>query len=105
VLEFKEHRQELMKDSMGRLHPVFAMGRQDNLWQRVLSNAVTLAHMELEVWSELLSQVKHLRKLHSNYAAAISIENDLPEEFLDALLRFRRYIEEESKGPIELLKT
>ena len=61
--------------------------------------------MELEVLTELLSQVTHLRTSPSKYAALIFIENNLPEEFLDALLRFRPHLDEGSKeGPIGLFK-
>lgn len=60
--------------------------------------------MEVEVWSELLAQIKDLRRLQSKYASRILIENDLPEEFLMALLRFRHYLDQGPKGPIGMLK-
>ena len=104
VLEFKEHRQELMEDVYGRAHPILTVGRKEILWQRVLGNLVTSAHMELEVWSELLAQVKHLRVLHSRYASSISIDRQLPDEFLNALLKFRHCLDQGSKGPLGLLK-
>ena len=104
VLVFKEHRQELMKDANGHAHPIFTIGRPEILWQRVLGNVVTSAHMELEVWSDLYTQIEDLRRLQSKYASKIAIEKDLPEEFLDALLKFRHYLDQAAKGPVGLLK-
>ena len=104
LLEFKEHRQEMIKDRNGKQHPLFRFERTEILWQRVINNVVSMAHLELEIWTELLEQVKELRKLQSKYTNRISVDNDLPEEYLDALLKFQHYLKQSSKGPLGLLK-
>lgn len=104
LLEYKEHRQEILKDTKGRAHPVFTIPQHDVFWQRAVGTTISAAHRDVEVWNELLSQVKHLRRLESKYAAAISIEKDLPEKFVNALLRFRWYLEQCSLGPKNEIK-
>ncbi|KAK3691624.1 hypothetical protein LTR37_018503 [Vermiconidia calcicola] len=102
--EFREHRQEMIKDWNGREHPLFRQNRQDILWQRIIGNVVASALLELEVWTELLSQVRELQGLQTKYAAIISPNENLPEEYLGALLKFQHYLNQASKGPMGVLK-
>ncbi|KAL5420796.1 hypothetical protein PMIN04_006125 [Paraphaeosphaeria minitans] len=65
---------------------------------------MTNAHIGLEIWSELLVQVKDLRRLQSRYKKNITPEKALPGEYLDALLRFQHYLNQAMKDPIRQLK-
>lgn len=56
------------------------------------------------MWTELHAQVTQLRILRAQYDADISIDEDLPEEYFDAILRFKFYLEQFSKGPLGQLK-
>jgi hypothetical protein len=93
LLENKEHRQETLKDTKGGDHPVFADGTEEILWRRVLNEVVTGAHVALERWSELLKQVQDLRRLQVKHEKKISLENGLPEEYLNALLKFHYFLD------------
>ncbi|KAF1993897.1 hypothetical protein P154DRAFT_47978 [Amniculicola lignicola CBS 123094] len=99
VFELKEHRQEMMKDSNGRDHHIFTQGQDGIFWQRVIKEVVAGAHLGLEVWSELHEQVKELRRLQVKHESSISVDEDLPEEYLSALLKFQHYINQAAKGP------
>lgn len=100
MLEAKAHRVEMVRDEKGRAHPFLATGRQHKLWERVMGNAVIYCHIELEFWSELLSQVKYLKLLHARFCAEDSTRGDLPEVYLDALLRFRLHLHQGSQKPL-----
>ncbi|XP_044724835.1 C2H2 and C2HC zinc finger [Hirsutella rhossiliensis] len=104
LLQVREHRQEMLKDVYGDAHPVFSFGRQSVFWTRVVSNMVLDAHLELEVYSNLCQQAQNLQALQAKHAAAISPMQDLPEEFLAALLKFRFYLDWAVKGPLNQLK-
>ena len=99
VLETKDHRQEMMKDTNGKSHPVTQLSREDIFWQRIISNVLATAHMALEVWTELHNQVQNLCMLQIKHATSIKPTEDLPEEYLDAILRFRHYLKQAAKGP------
>ena len=104
VLEYRNHRQETLKDTNGRSHPLMGVGREDVFWQRVIGNVLTNANLGLEVWSELHTQVKEVRRLQRHYEDQITTEKDLPKEYLNALLRFQHYLNQASKGPVGQLK-
>lgn len=104
VLEMKEHRQETLKDTEGRPHPVTQLGREHVFWLRIISNVVATTHLRLEVWTELHNQVKNLRYLQNKHAADILPMADLPEEYLMAILTFHHYLSQAAKGPLGALK-
>jgi hypothetical protein len=94
----------MLKDTMGRDHPVFSHGQRDVLWARVIGSVVLNAYIELELFSELSSQAKTLAAMQKKYAGDISPSKDLPEEYLAALLRFQFYVNQAAKGPLGTLK-
>ena len=100
----REHRQELLKDTVGQEHPLIRLHRDEVLWSRIISGLVSEAHLSLEVFAELRQQAKKLYELKSKHASEISQSQELPEEYLNALLRFRHYLDQASKGPLDQLK-
>jgi len=105
VSDTREHRQEMLKDADGKAHPVFGVGKEQIFWARIAGMLVVQAYMDLEVFSELHRQASHLHALHTKYASQILPANDLPDEFLTAILRFAHYLENSSKHPIFRLRT
>lgn len=104
VADYKEHRQEVIPDSKGQSHPVFKLGRETTFWNRVIGEIIANSSLRLELWKEFHDQVINLQKLQAQYAQVISIEKDLPEEYLYALLKFQHYLNHATKGPIGQLK-
>lgn len=104
VLESSQHRQELINDTRGRKHPIFQPHREDIFWHRVTGNIVSESYLGLEVFSELWQQAQRLHDLQLTHNRHISPDRDLPEEYVDALLKFRYYLHQAAKGPLGLLK-
>lgn len=102
--EVEEHRQEMIKDTRGNTHPVFGEARRNIFWARVIGNMLAEAYLPLETFSELQRQAQDLQALQAKHADAISPLEDLPEEYLRALLRFRYYLSQAAKGPMAQLK-
>ena len=102
--EMREHRQEMIKDVAGDVHPTLKPPRQGLLWCRVIGDVVVQAHFQLELYTELHKQAQQLRTLQRQYANAISPLEDLPEPYLAALLKFRHYLNQIAKGPMNQLK-
>lgn len=100
ALELQEHRLETLKDRWGKSYPV----NDEILWSRILSSLVTTAYMEVEIYNELHRQAKELQGLQEKYAKVISVKDDLPKEYLKALLKFRFYLYQATKGVLGELK-
>ncbi|KAI0854223.1 hypothetical protein F5Y00DRAFT_222564 [Daldinia vernicosa] len=99
LIETKEHRQELLKDTYGDEHPVFRTAHQKTFWARVYGSVAFESYLQLEVFSELYQQAQALKLLQMKYAAVISPTEDLPEELMNAILKFRHYLIQTAKGP------
>ncbi|OTA98874.1 hypothetical protein M426DRAFT_325623 [Hypoxylon sp. CI-4A] len=104
LLETKEHRSEIIKDSRGQIHPTLKPGRERLFWARVIGNVVLNSYIQLEVFAELRQQARDLKRLQQKYQAEISPMEDLPEEYLFAILKFMHYLNRAAKGPMDLLK-
>ncbi|KAM3541693.1 hypothetical protein ARSEF1564_005382 [Beauveria bassiana] len=104
-LEVRDHRQEMLKDTQGCVHPITNRLREHRLWTRITSTILIDSYMSLETFTELHRQAQQLRILQTKYAGEISPQNDLPEEYMTALLRFRYFLEKTAKSPLERLKT
>ncbi|RYP74945.1 hypothetical protein DL771_002729 [Monosporascus sp. 5C6A] len=100
LIETKEHRQEMIKDTRGDEHPVLRTVHQKMFWARVCGTVAFESYLQLEVFSELYRQAQALRLLQIKYAAAISYTKDLPEELMCAILKFRHYLNQAAKGPL-----
>ncbi|KAH7124217.1 hypothetical protein EDB81DRAFT_812100 [Dactylonectria macrodidyma] len=104
LLETRDHRQEMMKDTLGHPHPTTRRNCDTILWARVIGNVLTDAYLALELFSELHRQTRELQLLQQKYATTISPSKDLPKDYLLALLKFRYYLNQGAKGPLNLLK-
>ncbi|KAH7142916.1 hypothetical protein B0J13DRAFT_51700 [Dactylonectria estremocensis] len=104
LLETRDHRQEMLKDTFGRPHPATGRGRETILWARVVGNVLADAHLALLLFSELHRQAQKLQLLQKKYSTTISPSKDLPQDYLLALLKFRHYLNQGAKGPFNVLK-
>ncbi|KAK7739032.1 hypothetical protein SLS53_005930 [Cytospora paraplurivora] len=102
--EIEEHRQELIKDTQGKAHPVFDRARKNIFWARVIGNLVVEAYLPVETFSELQRQAQELRALQAKHADAVSPLENLPREYLHAILKFRHYLTQAAKGPLGQIK-
>ncbi|KAH7230037.1 hypothetical protein BKA59DRAFT_488931 [Fusarium tricinctum] len=80
--EIQDHRQEMIPDTQGKPHPATQKLRENTLWARL----------------------KNLGHLQKKFEKKIQATNELPEEYMVALLRFKYYLEQASKAPLEKLK-
>ncbi|ETS86949.1 hypothetical protein PFICI_00777 [Pestalotiopsis fici W106-1] len=104
LLDMKEHRQEMIKDLRGGLHPTLLPPREGLLWARVIGSVLTESFFQLEIFAELRTQVQRLQVLSEKYKSEIDPGKDLPKEYLEALLKFRFYLLRAVKGVLEQLK-
>ncbi|KAK1246176.1 hypothetical protein MKX07_005245 [Trichoderma sp. CBMAI-0711] len=104
VLDAREHRLEMIKDALNNTHPTLVPGRDWLFRARVVGEVLFEAYLELELYSELHRQAQNLLTLEKKYEAAISPLKDLPEEYLNALLTFRHFLNQAVKGPLDQLK-
>jgi hypothetical protein len=104
ILDYKEHRQEMIKDLRGGSHPTLMPPREGVLWARVIGTVVTESFFQLEFFAELRTQVQQLQVLSKKYESDIDPAKDLPKEYLEALLKFRFYLLRVVKGVLNQLK-
>ena len=103
LIHLREHRQELLKDTLGQPHPLIRLQREEVLWSRIVGGVVSEAYLGLEVWAELRQQAEQLQDLKTRYSEDISPTAGLPEEYLHAILKFQHYLNQASKGPLNQL--
>ncbi|CAI7631482.1 unnamed protein product [Penicillium glandicola] len=103
--EARDHRQEILKDcnGNGNAHPLLGHGQSKVFWAHIIVSVVSKAYLDLELFSELNSQAKKLASLQRQYASDILPSRDLPE-YLNALLRFRYYLNHGAKEQLSNLK-
>ncbi|KAM0487345.1 hypothetical protein ACHAP7_001857 [Fusarium lateritium] len=102
--EIQDHRQEMLPDTQGKPHPATQKLRENTLWARVTFGMLMDAYANLETLTELHRQVQSLGNLQKKFEKKIQATNELPEEYMIALLRFRYYLEQACKAPLEKLK-
>ncbi|KAK3900268.1 hypothetical protein C8A05DRAFT_17403 [Staphylotrichum tortipilum] len=105
LLTYKEHRQEMIKDTRGEAHPIFRGLNVNVFWERVIGNVLLRSHAELEMFSELRRQAEELKRLQAKYEGTLSPLKDLPEDYLIGILRFRMFLIQLSKEWLNELKT
>ncbi|KAK4223619.1 hypothetical protein QBC38DRAFT_487309 [Podospora fimiseda] len=105
LLDAKEHRHEMIKDTMGQIHHFVTDPRfQDLFWFRVSSSLLLEVFLGVEMFAELKQQAHHLHILQVKYAKKISPTDDLPEDYMKALVTFRYFLEKVAKGCLSQLK-
>ncbi|EON69971.1 hypothetical protein W97_09236 [Coniosporium apollinis CBS 100218] len=102
VVEWKEHRQEVLPDIYGNQHPVLG---KPLFWNRVLGNVVTEAYGALITWSVIHRQLVDLTCLRDKYNDSISRDKPLPKEYQLSLRRYKHLLEQTANGPLMYLKT
>ncbi|KAI1364590.1 hypothetical protein F5Y08DRAFT_328581 [Xylaria arbuscula] len=96
MLDMKEH----LPDTSASARPL-----RDHLsWAQVTSSILIQSFSLLESFTELQNQAAHLAELARKYEPELSPQKDLPEEYLAALLRFRHYLNQVTKGTLNQLK-
>ncbi|KAI0970428.1 hypothetical protein F4678DRAFT_139287 [Xylaria arbuscula] len=78
--------------------------RDDLNWPQVIRSVLVESYFQLESFTELRNQAAHLRELSGKYGPEIFPQKDIPEEYLAALLRFRHYLIQVTKGVLNQLK-
>lgn len=105
LVEVREHRQEILMDTQGNEHPTLRTVDQRLFWARVCGSTFSESYMQLEMFSELHRQAQELRRIMLKHTSDITPTKDLPDELLDALLKFQHYIGQATKGPFAQLRT
>ena len=103
LFEIREHRKEMIKDDQGSIHPT-AEPPQESFWARIVFSMLGNVYLKFERYSKLRNQAAKLRQLREVHADNIIPRKDLPEEYLDALLKFRYYIEQTVRYILKQLK-
>lgn len=101
VGDSSEHRQEKLLDTKGARHPVLDTPL---FWERVLGNEVVDAYGSLISWDIVDGQLTQLITLQEKYSSMIDPEQELPSEYMKALVHLRYILEQIMKGPISSLK-
>jgi len=61
ILDWKEHRVEMLRDDHGRRHPTLVNSAKEHiLWENVISNLLSDAFFKVEVWEPLRKQINNL---------------------------------------------
>ncbi|CAG9994566.1 unnamed protein product [Clonostachys byssicola] len=107
IRDAKDHRKEILKDTMGQAHPLLKGARQgqDTFISRLVGFIVTLAIEQLEIFTWLRVQAQTVRSLHKKYESTLSSDKELPDDFLSAILTFRHYLGQTSKALCGQLQT
>ncbi|KAF9560858.1 hypothetical protein EC968_005975 [Mortierella alpina] len=105
ILDVKEHRQEILLDTRGRLHSLVRPSPRKRFWDRVAWTVVTEAYLYLDIFDELYSQIGKVIALKDRYEGTYSYEDNLPEDLLQAFLELDFTLTNYIKGPISDLKT
>lgn len=93
-----------MKEHLLDVHSTTKPPRDEPSWGRVIGSVLVESFTQLEGFAELRNQATNLRELSRKYGPEISPQKDLPEEYLAALLRFRHYLNQVTKGVLSQLK-
>ncbi|KAK3989624.1 hypothetical protein QBC44DRAFT_327308 [Cladorrhinum sp. PSN332] len=106
LLDAKEHRHEMIKDTMSRVHHFVTDPKyQDLFWSRVSGALLLEVFLGVEMFAELKQQAHHLHTMQVKYAKQISPTNlDLPDDYMKALVKFRFFLKKVAKGCLSQLK-
>lgn len=95
IMDEKEHRREIVDDTEGEKHSSLDPKLADEFWARIFRDILSTAYIDLDLLANLHGQVKNIVALEAKHARSISAPecDTLPEEFLYAILKFRRFLE------------
>lgn len=86
VSDWREHRQEVILDDFGQKHAtLLSSSGEDVLWTRVIGRMIVNAYSMFEIWDSLHRQLLNLNTLKEKCNEQISIGEDFPEDYKDAL--------------------
>jgi hypothetical protein len=88
MLDYKEHRKELILDALGRQHPVCSPEMKDKFWARVVGYQVAITHYKLEIFADLKARAEELREMQDTYADMLNTPSNLPQPYCDAMKHF-----------------
>jgi hypothetical protein len=92
--EIHEHRIERINSESGRPNPDLEARHEAKYWTRVLWETIITDFIQLEMFSELLTQAEALRQVYKTNAASVQLEHDLPAPYMHSILRFRYFLSE-----------
>ena len=90
ILDFSQHRPGAIGTECGPS----VSNMMSIKWNKDLPNMITIEYMQLELFSELHFQAEALQQMCRSNAASIQPDRDLPDAYLNALLKFRYYLNE-----------
>jgi hypothetical protein len=88
VIDWSEHRNDRLLDTRGQPHPTGPQTTE--FWERVIRNVIGDAYSGFETWSLLHRQVNRLCALKEKYRFMISVDRQLPDEYLIEILKFKQ---------------
>jgi uncharacterized protein (UPF0276 family) len=83
----------MLPDTHGKAHPATQKLCENTLWACVIFGMLMDAYANLETLTELYRQAQNFGNLQKRFAKKIQATNDLPEEYMVALLWFKYYLE------------
>ncbi|KAF9880965.1 hypothetical protein CkaCkLH20_01115 [Colletotrichum karsti] len=103
--EWKQHRQEMLLDTEGKPHPIHARN-PDVFWQRLIGNTIASAIFPVEIWASLQDKLSRVADLRDRKYRGKKFENDedLPKDYMMALLQLKHHLQMFRPGPISSLK-
>lgn len=102
--DVSEHRIEVLKDEARKSHPALDQSDKNFFWGCVAGEVLFNGYYELKIFSELHKQAQELRALQLKYAADISSMEDLPTEYLRAILKFRHFLDRSTVAPVTFFR-
>ncbi|KIL85366.1 hypothetical protein FAVG1_11322 [Fusarium avenaceum] len=102
--EIQDHRQEMIPDVEGKPHPATRKLRENALWARVTFDMLLDAYANLETLTELHRQAQNLVSLHKRFEKITEATVETGLEYVVALVRFKYYLEQACKAPLDKLK-
>ncbi|KAF4628292.1 hypothetical protein G7Y89_g9859 [Cudoniella acicularis] len=87
IIDWSEHRNDRLLDTLGNPYPTGP--HTTEFWERVIRNAIADAYSGFETCSLLHRNINRLCELKKKYEKKTSYDQQLPEEYLIAILKFK----------------
>ncbi|KAI5859433.1 hypothetical protein GGS23DRAFT_585385 [Durotheca rogersii] len=104
ILDWKEHRQEMLADLRGNPHPIHRSG-SGIFWDRVIRSATFTALQMIEYWGILLEKITCVAELQARKYpnGSVRFEDNLPLDFAMAFYQLHNHLVEFRKVPIKMI--